>query len=109
MYSPSIALLAAMIASAVAKTIQIDVGKTDLVFSPDTTTAVVGDVLEFHFYSSSHTAVQGDFSTPCQMGSMMSSGFNSGPIDGSVSPLSNTSFPCLFRRHSNSSRLIQYK
>ena len=67
----SIALVAlAAAGGALAKTIQIDVGKGGLVFSPDTSTAAVGDTLEFHFYSAFHTAVQGDFSTPCQRGSL---------------------------------------
>jgi len=38
-------------------------------------------MLEFHFFGSIHTAVQGDFSTPCQMGSLIGSGFDSGPIN----------------------------
>lgn len=82
------ALLAAIVASVAAKTIEIDVGEGGLVFSPDSTTADVGDTIEFHFFASFHTAVQGDFNTPCQRGSLESSGFNSGPInnkaDGSV-------------------------
>jgi hypothetical protein len=82
----SIAFIALMAASSVlAKTIQIDVGKSGLVFSPDTSTADVGDTLEFHFYSAFHTAVQGDFSTPCQRGSLESTGFNSGPINNMAS------------------------
>jgi plastocyanin len=85
----SLALIAFMAAgSAVAKIIEIDVGKGGLVYSPDTVTADVGDTLEFHFFASFHTAVQGDFSTPCQRGSLESTGFNSGPInnkaDGTV-------------------------
>lgn len=85
---PSVTLIAATIAIAVAKTIEIDVGKSGFTFSPDSATADVGDTLEFHFFGSIHTAVQGDFSTPCQEGSLSSTGFNSGSIknggDGSV-------------------------
>jgi plastocyanin len=84
----SIALLSAFAASVFAKTITVTVGKGGLVFNPDTITAAVGDVVEFHFFGSIHTAVQGDFSTPCAMGSLKGTGFNSGPInnkpDGTV-------------------------
>jgi plastocyanin len=79
------ALLAAMAASVAAKTITINVGESGLTFTPDTTTADIGDTIEFHFFASLHSAVQGDFNNPCQRAS---SGFNSGPInnnaDGSV-------------------------
>jgi hypothetical protein len=46
---------------------------------PNTTTAVVGDMLEFHFYPypGGHSVVQGDFTTPCNVGSV-SNGFFSG-------------------------------
>jgi plastocyanin len=79
------ALLVAIAASVAAKTITINVGDSGLVFTPDATTANVGDTIEFHFFASFHTAVQGDFNNPCQRAI---SGFNSGPInnnaDGSV-------------------------
>lgn len=78
----SISLLAALAATAAAKTVVITAGSGGFVFSPDTVTADVGDTIEFHFVGSIHTAVQGDFSTPCQ-GS--SSGFDSGSIS-SVCP-----------------------
>lgn len=78
--------LLALAAAATAKTVVINVGQSGLSFSPDSSTASVGDTLEFHFFGSIHSAVQGDFSTPCQMSS---SGFDSGTInnkaDGSVS------------------------
>jgi plastocyanin len=73
--------LALMAGSAVAKIVQINVGESGLVFSPNTLTADVGDTLEFHFFSSFHTAVQGDYSTPCMRGSLENTGFSSGPID----------------------------
>jgi plastocyanin len=86
----SIAWLAVIATNAVAKTITVDVGESGFVFNPDTITAAVGDVVEFHFYGSIHTATQSDFDTPCQMSSSAGPGFNSGPIhnqpDGSVRP-----------------------
>ena len=82
----SLPLLAVLAATAAAKTVVINVGQSGFSFSPDSSTADVGDVLEFHFFGSIHTAVQSDFSSPC---AMSSSGFDSGPInnkaDGSVS------------------------
>ena len=80
-------ILAALAATAAAKTVVITAGQGGtLTFTPDTATADVGDTIEFHFIGSIHTAVQGDFGSPCQMSS---SGFDSGPInnkaDGSVS------------------------
>ncbi len=79
--------LAALVASAAAKTIVVTAGQGGLVYSPDSVTAAVGDTVEFHFFASFHTAVQGDFNTPCMRGSA-SGGFNSGRInnkaDGSV-------------------------
>jgi plastocyanin len=76
----SISLLAALAATAAAKNIVITVGADGLVFSPDSPTADIGDVLEFQFVSSIHTVVQGDFSTPCAQGSLSSTGFDSGPV-----------------------------
>lgn len=81
----SVLALMAAAGSAVAKIIVIDAGMGGFVYSPDTSTANVGDVLEFHFFGNFHTAVQGDFANPCQRAS---GGFNSGSInnkpDGSV-------------------------
>jgi plastocyanin len=80
----SIAILSILAASALAKTISVYVGKGGLVFSPDTIAADVGDVVEFHFFGSIHTAVQGDFSTPCAIGSLKGTGFNSGPVNNNA-------------------------
>jgi len=52
-----------------AATINITVGEgASLKFNPDSVTAAVGDVLEFHFYpgSGAHSVVSGPFATPCQ-------------------------------------------
>jgi len=77
----SIALLAATVGVAVAQqTILINVGNGLFTFAPDSVTAKVGDTLEFHFYNALHTVVQGDFDTPCAMGTKKATGFNSGPI-----------------------------
>jgi plastocyanin len=85
----SIAFLATSLALASAKTITIVGGMGGPKFSPNSTTADVGDTLEFHFIGTPHTVVQGDFNTPCHLGSSNSTGFYSGPMvnaaDGSVS------------------------
>ena len=49
-----------------AKSITIGVGEGGLVFKPESVTADVGDLLQFHFYPKNHSVVQGSFSTPCQ-------------------------------------------
>ena len=49
-----------------AKSITIGVGEGGLVFKPESVTADVGDLLQFHFYPRNHSVVQGSFSTPCQ-------------------------------------------
>jgi plastocyanin len=75
-----------------AKSIDIDVGKDGLVFTPDTVTAAVGDELHFHFYSPTHGVVQGDFANACKPAS---GGFYSGIMsvsgnEGVISPLPGT-------------------
>ena len=49
-----------------AKSISIGVGQGGLVFKPESVTADVGDLLQFHFYPKNHSLVQGTFSSPCQ-------------------------------------------
>lgn len=49
-----------------AKDITIGVGEGGLVFYPESVTADVGDLLQFHFYPKNHSVVQGSFSSPCQ-------------------------------------------
>lgn len=46
-----------------------------LSFSPDTITAAVGDIVQFHFNPLNHSVVEGDISTPCKP---KSGGFYSG-------------------------------
>lgn len=43
----------------------IDVGEDGLSFSPNTTSAAVGDTLEFHFYAPAHSVSQSSFDSPC--------------------------------------------
>jgi plastocyanin len=62
----SILLSAALAVShATATTIRVDVGK-GLTFTPNSITAAVGDVLEFHFLGGEHDVARGDFSKPCE-------------------------------------------
>lgn len=49
-----------------AETIKIDVGANGLAFTPDSVTAKVNDILEFHFHPINHSVVLGDFANPCQ-------------------------------------------
>jgi len=60
----------------------IDVGENGIKFDPETTTAAIGDTLEFHFYSGTggHSVVEGSFASPCQPAT---NGFFSGYIPGS--------------------------
>ncbi len=44
----------------------IPINAVDLKFEPNTTTADVGDVLEFHFMPHNHSVVLGDFTDACQ-------------------------------------------
>lgn len=74
-----LALTSASLASAA--NITIAVGQDGLVFSPETSTANVGDILNFHFYESTgpHSVVRGDFDSPCTPSSTT---FFSGLLDG---------------------------
>ncbi|RFU33056.1 hypothetical protein B7463_g3296, partial [Scytalidium lignicola] len=75
----SVAPLLAIAAVANAAIIDISVGATGLVYTPDSVTANVGDVLRFRFFST-HNVAQGDFSNPCQPAA--SNPFYSGFITG---------------------------
>ncbi|KAK4081177.1 uncharacterized protein Triagg1_2709 [Trichoderma aggressivum f. europaeum] len=66
-----------------AETIRIDVGQNNaLAFSPDSVTAKVGDILDFHFHAINHSVVMGDFANPCAPAK--TGGFFSGfmPVSG---------------------------
>jgi plastocyanin len=43
----------------------IDVGQSGLSFSPSTVNAAAGDTVQFVFYPSNHSVIQGDFDNPC--------------------------------------------
>ncbi|RDW75303.1 hypothetical protein BP6252_06445 [Coleophoma cylindrospora] len=79
MFRPLISMLA-VAAAAQAATIDIAVGETGLKFTPNTTTAAVGDVLAFHFYSGGHSVVSGALANPCTPDA---TSFFSGYIPGS--------------------------
>ena len=79
----SIIKVLALAATASAATISISVGQDGaLAFAPNTTTAAIGDTLEFHFYSGSgpHSVVLGSYASPCLPAS--ASSFFSGYITG---------------------------
>ncbi|KAL1987775.1 hypothetical protein VTN96DRAFT_2615 [Rasamsonia emersonii] len=69
----SSALLAATVVSA--KTINIKVGADGLTFTPNSTTADVGDKVVFTFYPQDHNVVQASFAEPCKP---LAGGFYSG-------------------------------
>jgi len=48
-----------------APNIAIQVGQSGLSFTPNTTTAVVGDTLTFHYQSSTHNVIRGSPSSAC--------------------------------------------
>jgi plastocyanin len=75
---PSISFLAGLAASASAATIVVNAGQNGFTYTPNTIAANVGDTVEFHFFNSFHTVVQGAFDTPCAMGSLSATGFDSG-------------------------------
>ena len=49
-----------------ATTFDVDVGESGFTFSPDTITAKVGDVVNFHFYPGDHSVTQSTFEAPCK-------------------------------------------
>ncbi|KAH6692393.1 AFG1-like ATPase-domain-containing protein [Plectosphaerella plurivora] len=61
----TLAIVSTLIATGLAETIHIDVGRVPLTFSPEVVHASIGDVLEFRFYPQAHSVVQGDFDKPC--------------------------------------------
>lgn len=69
-FSTSVVAAAALASNAFAKTIPIEVGNGGLVFSPNSTTAAVGDELVFSFYPRTHNVVSGSFNSPCGVGNV---------------------------------------
>ncbi|KAH8817230.1 extracellular serine-rich protein [Xylogone sp. PMI_703] len=60
------AALLVLASQADAETFRVDVGKDGLTFTPDTITAIGGDIIEFHFHPDNHSVVMGTFNAPCQ-------------------------------------------
>lgn len=71
-FSTSVVAASAVASGAFAKTIPIEVGSMGLAYSPNSTEAAVGDVLEFSFYPRNHNVVQGSFNSPCAVGAIAS-------------------------------------
>lgn len=80
--SSSAASSASSTSSAAAGVHTVDVGKSGLSFSPNSLTAAVGDQIEFHFDSPTHSVAQGDFSNACQPSSNASAFWSGFPKDG---------------------------
>jgi plastocyanin len=57
---------AASTATSPAGSIQtVTVGENGLSFSPNSITAAVGSIIEFHFFAPTHSVAQSSFSSPC--------------------------------------------
>ncbi|KAE9964874.1 hypothetical protein EG328_010135 [Venturia inaequalis] len=52
--------------------------KNELVFSPNSVTAKVGEMVQFQFYSKNHSVAAGDFASPCTPQQSASNAFYSG-------------------------------
>ena len=57
----------------------VSAGSNGLAFSPNSITAAVGTMVEFHFFPPAHSVAQSSFSTPCAPPAN-SSGFFSGVL-----------------------------
>ncbi|KAF4624260.1 hypothetical protein G7Y89_g13916 [Cudoniella acicularis] len=76
----SFIVLAGLAANCRAASLAITVGKDgDLAFSPNSSTAAMGDTLEFHFFAGGHSVVSSTFNSPCIPSS---NAFYSGYIPG---------------------------
>ncbi|CAD0112271.1 unnamed protein product [Aureobasidium uvarum] len=67
--------IVSLLGSAYAASHSVDVGEDGLVFSPNSTTAAVGDTVTFHFYPRAHGVARSSYASPC---AAMDNGFNSG-------------------------------
>jgi plastocyanin len=56
----------ALLSLAGAATLRVDVGKNGLAFTPNSTVAAIGDIVEFHYYPKNHSVVQTSFAGPCE-------------------------------------------
>jgi plastocyanin len=67
---PTNASLSASAAGALStgKVFDVNVGNlnAELIFEPDTVLALVGDIINFHFYPINHSVAQSSFDKPCQ-------------------------------------------
>lgn len=75
MKSYTLQIVSSLLGSAYAASHSIDVGEGGLVFSPNSTTAAVGDTVTFHFYPRAHGVARSSYSSPC---AAIDNGFNSG-------------------------------
>lgn len=74
-------IVASLVAVATAAVHKIDVGQGGLTFTPDSITAEIDDIVEFHFVGGTHDAVSTEFDTPCAP-SEREDAFSSGVIQG---------------------------
>jgi plastocyanin len=81
-------IISSLAVSAYAASHSIDVGEDGLVFSPNSTTAAVGDTVTFHYYPRAHGVARSSYSSPC---AAIDNGFNSGFVKV-ASGESNTTF-----------------
>ena len=89
--------------SAAPQTHQVTVGGTDLVYSPNTINAAVGDYVQFNFMNANHTVTQSSFTSPCVNAMMFDSGFMPNK-DNTINPppamklqVNSTSPQCKYR------------
>ncbi|WQF80664.1 Putative cupredoxin [Colletotrichum destructivum] len=79
--SSSTASATASSSSGIAGVHVVKVGDGGLTFEPNSLTAAVGDVVEFHFYPRAHSVAQSAFDSPCQpLANGTATGFFSGPV-----------------------------
>jgi plastocyanin len=88
MKSYALPIISSLAVSAYAASHSIDVGEDGLVFSPNSTTAAVGDTVTFHYYPRAHGVARSSYSSPC---AAIDNGFNSGFVKV-ASGESNTTF-----------------
>lgn len=84
---PSLQLFFLALGLAEATKHRINVGKGGLKFSPNSTTAAVGDTVEFKFHPEQHSVVKGVFDKPCQAAT--TDGFFSGSITATKAAVSS--------------------
>jgi len=88
---PSLKLLFLSFGLAEAAKHRVNVGKGGLKFSPNSTTAAVGDTVEFKFHPEQHSVVKGVFDKPCQAAT--TDGFFSGSINATKGAAVSSSLP----------------